>query len=251
MCWLLFGVHSTPVTAVAHKTPWSFCQKWRWQLTPKHAYAHDPKKSEWADYATVQAYCKNLSGNELTHNLSGNIWPQSSQLTEPLWTNPSINSGISVCMLISMSKNNNKKAAGGEWMVAHSPTILASEEKATTTIRDEPSWIRKLNRQHLHCYSRKQRCKMGSYTWKTTLLHGCSSLFLEQQMGDLKVTKKTLQKGRCCWLVSKHATGRILPVLTIHTHVDNSRGLTWEQFRLLQGAGSGGFTWEQLQPLQR
>ena len=27
-----------PVTAVACKRPWSFCQKCRWQVTPKHAY---------------------------------------------------------------------------------------------------------------------------------------------------------------------------------------------------------------------
>ena len=30
------------VTAVAHKRPWSFCQKCKWQATPKHAYTLDP-----------------------------------------------------------------------------------------------------------------------------------------------------------------------------------------------------------------
>ena len=35
-------------------------------------------------------------GNELTHNSSGNTRPQSSQLAEPLWTDPSIKNGISV-----------------------------------------------------------------------------------------------------------------------------------------------------------
>ena len=40
--------------AVARKRPRSFCQKCRWQVTPKHAYTFDPTKSEWADYA-VQA----------------------------------------------------------------------------------------------------------------------------------------------------------------------------------------------------
>ena len=39
------------VTAVARKRPRSFCQKCRWQVTPKHAYVLDPTKSEWADYA--------------------------------------------------------------------------------------------------------------------------------------------------------------------------------------------------------
>ena len=43
------------ITAVARKRPRSFCQKCRWQVTPKHAYTLDPTKSEWADYAAIQA----------------------------------------------------------------------------------------------------------------------------------------------------------------------------------------------------
>ena len=43
------------VTAVARKRPWSFCQKFRWQVTPKHAYTFDPPKSKYADNAAVQA----------------------------------------------------------------------------------------------------------------------------------------------------------------------------------------------------
>ena len=70
---------------------------------PKNTYILDPEKSEWADYVAVQAWCGNLSGNELTRNLSGNIRPQSSQRTQPLWTDPGIKSGISACELISTS----------------------------------------------------------------------------------------------------------------------------------------------------
>ena len=55
--------------------------------------------------------CKNLSGNELTRNLSENTRPQSSQLAGPLWTDPGIKSGISVHELISTSKK--KKAQSG------------------------------------------------------------------------------------------------------------------------------------------
>ena len=57
-------------------------------------------KSEWADYAAVQAKCGNVSGNELTHNLSGNTQSQSSQLAEPLWTDPGLKSGVSMHKLI-------------------------------------------------------------------------------------------------------------------------------------------------------
>ena len=115
------------VTAVARKRPRSFCQKCRWQVTRKHAYNLDQTKPEWADYAAVRAQCGNLSRNELTRNLSGDVRPQSSQLAEPLWTDPSSKSGVSVRELISTSKTKtkqkrnknkqiNKKAqAGNEW----------------------------------------------------------------------------------------------------------------------------------------
>ena len=43
------------VTAVARKRPRSFCKRCKWQVIPKHAYTLDPTKSEWADYAAVQA----------------------------------------------------------------------------------------------------------------------------------------------------------------------------------------------------
>ena len=92
------------VTAVARKRPRSFCQKCGWQITPKHAYTLDPSKSEWADYAVVQAECGSLSGNELTRNSSGNTLSQSSQLSEPLWTDPGLKSGIISRELISTLK---------------------------------------------------------------------------------------------------------------------------------------------------
>ena len=95
------------VTAVARKRPRSFDQKCRWQVTPKHAYTLDPSKSELADYATVQEECENPSGNELTRNTSGNTRSQSSQLAEPLWTDPGLKSGFSLRELISMGLHRN------------------------------------------------------------------------------------------------------------------------------------------------
>ena len=74
------------VTAVAHKRPRSFGQKCKCQATAKYAYTFDPTKSEWTDYATIQAECGNLPGSELTHNSSGNTRSQSSKLAEPMWT---------------------------------------------------------------------------------------------------------------------------------------------------------------------
>ena len=67
-----------------------------------------------------------LSGNELTHNSSENTWSQLSQLAEPLWTDPGLKSGISLCKLISILK---KRSAGGDAIVEHSPKILAARKK--------------------------------------------------------------------------------------------------------------------------
>ena len=98
-------------TAVARKRPRSIYQKCRWQVTPKLAYTLDPSKSEWADYAAVQAECGILSGNELTRNSPGNTRLQLSQLAEPLWNDPCRKSGISVHELVSTLK---KSQAGNE-----------------------------------------------------------------------------------------------------------------------------------------
>ena len=97
------------VTAVACKRPRSFCEKCRWQVTPKHEYTLDPTKSEWADYAAVQAECGNLSGNKPTRNSSGNTRLQSSHLAEPLWTDSGLKSGIRLRELISTLKKNNTR----------------------------------------------------------------------------------------------------------------------------------------------
>ena len=70
----------------------TFYQKCRWKVTPKHVYTFDPTKSDWADYAAVQAQCGNLTENELTRILLGNTQPQWSQLAEPLWTDPGLKS---------------------------------------------------------------------------------------------------------------------------------------------------------------
>ena len=62
----------------------------------------------------VRALCGNLSGNELTCDLSGNIQPHSFQLAEPLWTDSGIKSGISVLELISNHTHTPKAQAGSD-----------------------------------------------------------------------------------------------------------------------------------------
>ena len=107
LCADSYSVSTPPI-------PWSFCQKFWWQVTPKHAYTLEPTKSEWADYAAVQAECGNLSGNELTCKSSVNNRSQSSQLAEPLWTDPGLESGISGRKQISTKKHTKKAQAFNE-----------------------------------------------------------------------------------------------------------------------------------------
>ena len=52
----LLGVRSTPVLPQWHvQDPGHFAKSAGGRLHLKHAYAFDPTKSEWADYAAVQA----------------------------------------------------------------------------------------------------------------------------------------------------------------------------------------------------
>ena len=118
---LIQCLYHPSVTAVAYKRPPSFCQKCRWQVTSKHAYILDPTKSEWANYAAVRAQCGNISGNKLTHNSSGNTQPQSSQLTEPLWTDPGLKSGFSVHELIFSLKKKKCRQGMNGWTFSLNP----------------------------------------------------------------------------------------------------------------------------------
>ena len=64
-----------------------------------------------------------ISGHELTRNSSGNTRSQSSQLAEPLWTDPGLTSGISVRELISnlKKKKGEQKAQVGNGLATLSP----------------------------------------------------------------------------------------------------------------------------------
>ena len=65
---------------------------------------------------------------------TGNIWPQSSLLTEPLWTDPGLKSGICVCKLISTSRTHthtNAQEGLNGWTL---PKVLGSKEKAVVTV---------------------------------------------------------------------------------------------------------------------
>ena len=88
----------------------SFCQKCRWQTTPKLANTLDPTSWSWPTRLSRQSV-GTCQGNELARNLSplGNTQLHSSQLTERQWTNSSVKSAISLHELISALKKIEKE----------------------------------------------------------------------------------------------------------------------------------------------
>ena len=63
--------------------------------------------------------------------------PQSSQLHEPLWTDPGLKSGISVGELISTIYNNNKKCRWGmiSWTFSQNPCVHRKSQERQPSAR--------------------------------------------------------------------------------------------------------------------
>ena len=113
VCWLLFGVHFTPMLPQSHiKDPGHSAKSAYGRL---HLNTHTPLTHlSWSGLTIpLSRQSGNLSGNKLTCNLSGNTWLQSSQLAEPPWTDPGLKSGISVRKLISTFKKRKKSCRQG------------------------------------------------------------------------------------------------------------------------------------------
>ena len=66
-------------------------------------------------------------GNELTRNSSGNTRQQSSQFSEPLWTDPGVKSGISVSELVFTFKKSAHE---------HSQRIVAARKRPSSLGQD-------------------------------------------------------------------------------------------------------------------
>ena len=115
MCWLLFDVRFTPVLPQWHlKASGHSVKNAGGRL---HLNTHTP---------LIQRNRRGLTMplSRVTRDLSGISRPQSSQFAEPLWTDPGLNSGISVRELISTlkkrerEKKRRRKKADWEWMVS-------------------------------------------------------------------------------------------------------------------------------------
>ena len=88
------------VTAVACKRPQSFCQKCRWQVSPKHTYSLDLMKLEWAYYAarhSVGTFQEKRAHTQLIRKHSATVvsacwaivdwsWPKKVELVCARWS---------------------------------------------------------------------------------------------------------------------------------------------------------------------
>ena len=88
------------VTAMPRKRPQSFCKSAGGRL---HLNRHTPLTQRSRSGLTMLSEhgVETYPGNELTGSLPGNSLPQSSQLSEPLWTDLSLKSGTGKRELIS------------------------------------------------------------------------------------------------------------------------------------------------------
>ena len=76
-----------------------------------HLNKHTPltQRSQNGLTMLLSRHCaETYRGNKLTCNSSRNTWSQSSQLVEPLWTDPGLKSGISMRALIYTLKKMKK-----------------------------------------------------------------------------------------------------------------------------------------------
>ena len=116
------------VTAWHVKDPGHFAKSAGGRL---HLNTHTPltHRSRSGLIMPLSRHSAGTYGNELTRKSTGNTRSQSSQLTEPLWTDFGLKNGISVLELIStLKKKKRRRRLTGRTFYQ----ILASEEKATT-----------------------------------------------------------------------------------------------------------------------
>ena len=86
-----------------------------------------------------------LSGNEFTRDSSGINRSQSSQLAEPLWTDPGLKSGFSVCKLISTlrkEKTVKKKVQAGNGLFNILPKFSHTKKKPLPLLRSSHHGLR-------------------------------------------------------------------------------------------------------------
>ena len=112
LCWLLFGVHFTPMLQQwLVKDPGHSAKGADGRL---HLNTHTPLTQRSQSGLTVPLTRHSVGTYPAMSSQATfqGTWPQSPQLAEPLWTDPGLKSGIRVRKRISTQK---KAQAGNEW----------------------------------------------------------------------------------------------------------------------------------------
>ena len=137
LCADSYSVSIPPhVTAVARKRPRSFCQKSAGGRFHPNTHTLFTQRSRFGLTMSLSRHSVGTYPETGLHATCQGTLNQSSQLAEPLWTDPGIKSGTSVREL--KSPPPKKKEGMRRWGVNdHFPKILTSEEKTTTTSGQE------------------------------------------------------------------------------------------------------------------
>ena len=124
VCWLLFCVHSTPVFLQWHvKDPSHSAKSAGGRL---HLNTHTPLTQQSGLTMLLSMHSVGTYQEMSSHRTLQGTLSQSSQLTESLWTDPGLKSGISVRKLISTFK---KKAQAGNELSTILPKSLHTRKK--------------------------------------------------------------------------------------------------------------------------
>ena len=207
VCWLVFGVSGSLAWLQRHLKGPGHSAKGRLHLIMRTPLT----QRSWS--GLTMPLFRHSIGTYREINSSATCqgtWPQLSQLAEPLWTDPGLKSGISVCKLISTWK---RKCAGGEWMVKHSPQILTSQAIASTTttkIRSTVCWHRaqwSVAWKRMYCVTVAEYSKWWLWLLPWEEDHYCLKMTVKCVVAvrhwDVSVTNRKSLVDPFVWLTSK------------------------------------------------
>ena len=176
------------VTAATRKRFRSFCQKCRWQVTPKHAYTLDPAKSEYCCPDMLrEPFIRKRAHTQLVGRLSATVVSA-----------PGVKRGMCVRELISTWKKKNPQ--GKEWSNSLPKSSQARKKPPPPPTPPIPAFLflilcqRPIQNTHESCcfcpkerrYSTKQR-KSNSNIWTDLVMKGKGSRYRPSRLIDFFV----------------------------------------------------------------
>ena len=154
LCADSYSVSIPPhVTAVARKRPRSFCQKSAGGRFHPNTHTLFTQRSRFGLTMPLSRHSVGTYPETGLHATCQGTLNQSSQLAEPLWTDPGIKSGTSVRELISPPPKKKKRRnaqVGSEWSFSKNPHKRGKSHDHQRTRNDKHGLTFALRRK-LHC----------------------------------------------------------------------------------------------------